>query len=140
MFNRCLKLNDKVSISDDSVSVLTDINKKLDRIIELLEKLVQRVPQTLRSIADVEDALKTGILDVVTLLSVPDHLRKTLIALAKLGGEATSEEVAKHTGRARAVESAYLNQLATLGYVIKRRKGRKVYFIIPQFEGYYEGE
>jgi len=133
-------LNDKVSISDDSVSVLTDINKKLDRIIELLEKLVQRVPQTLRSIADVEDALKTGILDVVTLLSVPDHLRKTLIALAKLGGEATSEEVAKHTGRARAVESAYLNQLATLGYVIKRRKGRKVYFIIPQFEGYYEGE
>ncbi len=133
-------MNDKVSISDDSVSVLTDINKKLDRIIELLEKLVQRVPQTLRSIADVEDALKTGILDVVTLLSVPDHLRKTLIALAKLGGEATSEEVAKHTGRARAVESAYLNQLATLGYVIKRRKGRKVYFIIPQFEGYYEGE
>ena len=133
-------MNDKVSISDDSASVLTDINKKLDRIIELLEKLVQRVPQTLRSIADVEDALKTGILDVVTLLSVPDHLRKTLIALAKLGGEATSEEVAKHTGRARAVESAYLNQLATLGYVIKRRKGRKVYFIIPQFEGYYEGE
>ncbi|MCD6428362.1 MAG: hypothetical protein J7L12_01955 [Desulfurococcales archaeon] len=133
-------MNDKVSISDDSASVLADINKKLDRIIELLEKLVQRVPQTLRSIADVEDALKTGILDVVTLLSVPDHLRKTLIALAKLGGEATSEEVAKHTGRARAVESAYLNQLATLGYVIKRRKGRKVYFIIPQFEGYYEGE
>ncbi|MCD6278139.1 MAG: hypothetical protein J7J11_00480 [Desulfurococcales archaeon] len=133
-------MRDSKNTSADATSLLNDVNKKLDKIIELLEKLVQRVPQTLRSVADVEDALRTGIIDVVTLLSVPDHLRKTLIALAKLGGEATSEDVAKYTGRARAVESAYLNQLATLGYVIKRRKGRKVYFIIPQFESYYEGE
>ncbi|MCD6084306.1 MAG: hypothetical protein J7J20_02060 [Desulfurococcales archaeon] len=133
-------MRDSKNTSADATSLLNDVNKKLDKIIELLEKLVQRVPQTLRSVADVEDALRTGIIDVVTLLSVPDHLRKTLIALAKLGGEATSEDVAKYTGRARAVESAYLNQLTTLGYVIKRRKGRKVYFIIPQFESYYEGE
>ena len=133
-------MRDSKNTSADATSLLNDVNKKLDKIIELLEKLVQRVPQTLRSVADVEDALRTGIIDVVTLLSVPDHLRKTLIALAKLGGEATSEDVAKYTGRARAVESAYLNQLATLGYVIKGRKGRKVYFIIPQFESYYEGE
>ena len=133
-------MGSKENTNADLTSMLIDVNKKLDRIIELLEKLVRRMPHTLKSVADVEEALKTGVLDVVTLLSVPDHLRKTLIALAKLGGEATSEEVAKHTGRARAVESAYLNQLATLGYVIKKRKGRKVYFIIPQFEGYYEGE
>ncbi len=113
---------------------LKEISSKLDRIVELLEAIRKGLPLTYRKVAEVEDALSTGIIDAVTLLSVPDHLRRTLVALAKLGGEATSEEVANSTGRARAVESAYLNQLATLGYVIKERRGRKVYFIIPQFK------
>ncbi len=113
---------------------LKEISEKLDRIVELLEAIRKALPLSYRKVAEVEDALSTGIIDAVTLLSVPDHLRRTLVALAKLGGEATSEEVASTTGRARAVESAYLNQLATLGYVIKERRGRKVYFIIPQFK------
>jgi len=112
---------------------LKAINSKLDKIVELLEAIRKGLPLSYRKVAEVEDALSTGIIDAVTLLSVPDHLRRTLVALAKLGGEATSEDVANATGRARAVESAYLNQLATLGYVIKERRGRKVYFIIPQF-------
>ncbi len=112
---------------------LRAISNKLDKIVELLEAIRKSLPLSYRKVAEVEDALSTGIIDAVTLLSVPDHLRRTLVALAKLGGEATSEDVANATGRARAVESAYLNQLATLGYVIKERRGRKVYFIIPQF-------
>ncbi len=112
---------------------LKAISSKLDKIVELLEAIRKGLPLSYRKVAEVEDALSTGIIDAVTLLSVPDHLRRTLVALAKLGGEATSEDVANATGRARAVESAYLNQLATLGYVIKERRGRKVYFIIPQF-------
>ncbi len=112
---------------------LKAISNKLDKIVELLEAIRKSLPLSYRKVAEVEDALSTGIIDAVTLLSVPDHLRRTLVALAKLGGEATSEDVANATGRARAVESAYLNQLATLGYVIKERRGRKVYFIIPQF-------
>ncbi len=112
---------------------LKTISNKLDKIVELLEAIRKSLPLSYRKVAEVEDALSTGIIDAVTLLSVPDHLRRTLVALAKLGGEATSEDVANATGRARAVESAYLNQLATLGYVIKERRGRKVYFIIPQF-------
>ncbi len=112
---------------------LKAISGKLDKIVELLEAIRKSLPLSYRKVAEVEDALSTGIIDAVTLLSVPDHLRRTLVALAKLGGEATSEDVANATGRARAVESAYLNQLATLGYVIKERRGRKVYFIIPQF-------
>ena len=112
---------------------LKAISSKLDKIVELLEAIRKGLPLSYRKVAEVGDALSTGIIDAVTLLSVPDHLRRTLVALAKLGGEATSEDVANATGRARAVESAYLNQLATLGYVIKERRGRKVYFIIPQF-------
>jgi ribosomal protein S19E (S16A) len=41
-----------------------------------------------------------------------------------------AEDVAKETGRARAIESAYLNQLARMGYVKKGREGRRVYFSV----------
>ena len=70
-----------------------------------------------------------GAFDVLTLLSLPDHLRKTAMAICKLG-MATASEVAKETGRARAVESDYLNQLVAAGYIKKKRVGRKVYFYV----------
>jgi len=52
------------------------------------------------------------------LLTLPDHLRKTWIALDRLG-RARAPDVAAITGRARAVESSYLNQLAHAGVVYK---------------------
>lgn len=70
-------------------------------------------------------------LDVMTLLSMPDHLRKTAMTICRLG-RATADEVAKQTRRARAVESAYLNQLVVMGYLKKERKGRKAYFYIDR--------
>ncbi len=68
-------------------------------------------------------------LDVTTLLSLPDHLRKSALALASLS-EATATDLSKETGRVRAVESDYLNQLVSMGLVKKKRKGRDVYFYI----------
>jgi len=44
------------------------------------------------------------------VLEFPKHLQTTLVALLKLG-RATASDVAKLTGKARAVESACLNQL-----------------------------
>lgn len=70
----------------------------------------------------------TGVLDVMTLLSLPDHLRITIMALSELG-DATADQVSKRTGRARAIESSYLNQLVRMGYLEKRRVGRKVCFL-----------
>jgi len=55
------------------------------------------------------------------------------VALCKLG-QATAEEVAEQTKRARAVESGYLNQLMLMGYVKKERKGRKAYFYVEKEE------
>lgn len=72
-------------------------------------------------------------LDSETLMGMPDHLRKTALTLCNLG-EATAEDVSAKTGRARAVESDYLNQLVNLGHVKKKRKGRKVYFYIPTYK------
>jgi predicted transcriptional regulator len=44
----------------------------------------------------------------------------------------TAEEIAEQTKRARAVESAYLNQLVIMGYLKKERKGRKAYFFLDR--------
>jgi predicted transcriptional regulator len=67
----------------------------------------------------------------MTLLSMPDHLRKTAMTVCRLG-RATADEIAQQTRRARAVESAYLNQLVIMGHLKKERKGRKAYFFVDR--------
>ena len=69
--------------------------------------------------------------DVLSLLSLPGHLRKTVISLYKLE-KATAEELSTETKRLRAVESASANQLVRMGYLKKKRQGHKVYFYIEQ--------
>ena len=68
-------------------------------------------------------------LDVMTLLSLPDHLRKSASMVCEKG-RATADEISEATGRARAVESGYLNQLVRMGYLVKEREGRKVLFSV----------
>ena len=70
-------------------------------------------------------------LDVMTLLSLPDHLRKTAVAVTALR-RATAADVARETGRARAAESNYLNQLVTMKHIQRERKGKKVYFYVTK--------
>ena len=61
------------------------------------------------------------------LLLLPDHLRRTFVTVAKIGeGDATT--VSNHTGRCRAIESNYLNQLVRMGWLNKRRASRAIYF------------
>ncbi|KYH40839.1 MAG: hypothetical protein AYL32_009140, partial [Candidatus Bathyarchaeota archaeon B26-2] len=55
----------------------------------------------------------------------------TMLVMERLG-EATTVEVARETGRSRSVESIHLNQLERMGYLEKYRKGRKIYFKVPQ--------
>lgn len=97
---------------------LEQLNEKIDVMIEIQKHDQREIPDSLPE-----------ALDVMTLLSLPDHLRKTAVALCKLE-EATANEVAEQTKRARAVESGYLNQLVIMGYVKKERRGRKVYFFV----------
>jgi hypothetical protein len=67
--------------------------------------------------------------DIISLLSLPNALRKTVMALYKIG-DATAEDLAKETKRLRAVESSAANQLVRMGFLRKRREGRKVLFYI----------
>jgi predicted transcriptional regulator len=64
---------------------------------------------------------------LMKLLKLPSHLQKTMKTILELG-EATADRVAERTGRVRATESDYLNQLERMGFVKRRWQGRNVHF------------
>ena len=97
---------------------LEQLNEKIDAMFEIQKHGQRTIPENLPE-----------ALDVMTLLSLPDHLRKTAVSLCRLE-KATADEVAGQTKRARAVESGYLNQLVIMGYLKKERQGRKAYFYV----------
>ncbi len=102
---------------------MENISKKLDRLIELQRSSGGQITRPTISLP------QDMPLDVTTLLSLPDHLRKSAIGLATLG-EGTATDLSQETGRVRAVESDYLNQLVSMGVIKKKRKGRDVYFYV----------
>jgi hypothetical protein len=101
---------------------LEKLNQKMEVIIEI-QKTGNQKPAA--------PMLPDASLDVMTLLSMPDHLRKTAMTICRCG-RATADEIAGQTTRARAVESAYLNQLVIMGYLKKERRGRKAYFYVDR--------
>jgi hypothetical protein len=62
-----------------------------------------------------------------SLITLPDHLRKTYVVVATKG-ECNAAQVSNHTGRCRAIESNYLNQLLRMGWLSKRRISKAVHF------------
>jgi ArsR family transcriptional regulator, lead/cadmium/zinc/bismuth-responsive transcriptional repressor len=62
-----------------------------------------------------------------SLITLPDHLRKTYVVVASKG-ECDAVQVSKLTGRCRAIESNYLNQLLRMGWLGKRRVSKAVHF------------
>lgn len=107
------------SSTEEMIRLLREISGKLDRI------LIQGSSDN-----ESDDGI-LDVLDVMTLLTLPDHLRTTATALFELGS-ATADELAEKTNKERAVESNYLNQLVRMGHVAKNRNGRKVYFSIGE--------
>lgn len=117
-------------VNKSPAQILEKIRESLDRLNEKMDVFIDIQKQNPRGGLDQSIP---DVLDVMTLLSLPDHLRKTAVTLCKLG-QATADEVAQQTKRARAVESGYLNQLMLMGYVKKERKGRKAYFYVEKEE------
>ena len=106
-------------------ATLDNIYHKLKQIDDKLDQLMQE--KTTSNI----DLKMLDSLDVMTLLSLPDHLRTSASTIFELN-EATADEVSELTKKERAVESNYLNQLVRMGHVEKFRKGRKVSFRINE--------
>lgn len=107
---------------------LEKIRENLERLNEKMEIMIELQKHDRK---DGMQQLADAPLDVMTLLSMPDHLRKTAMTLCRLG-RATADEIAEQTHRARAVESAYLNQLVVMNHLKKERKGRKAYFYVDR--------
>ena len=108
-------------MSEKLENLLEDIKRKLSRIDQKLDNvLVSQNPQ-------VNSPTKKAVFVPHTLASLPKHLRKTAEAIA-VEGDATAEQIAAKTGRSRAAESDYLNQLVNQSFLRKERRGRDFYF------------
>ncbi len=114
-------------LSKKPLHILEKIKENLEKLNEKMEVMIELQKHGRKEIPPLSDTS----LDVMTLLSMPDHLRKTAMTICRCG-RATAEEIAQQTSRARAVESAYLNQLVIMGYLKKERKGRKAYFYVDR--------
>jgi len=118
-------VNNEDVLGKKPLHVLEKIRENLERLNEKMEVMIELQKHNGRQ--DLIQPTPDAPLDVMTLLSMPDHLRKTAMTICR-SGRATAEEISQQTTRARAVESAYLNQLVIMGYLKKERNGRKAYF------------
>jgi ArsR family transcriptional regulator, lead/cadmium/zinc/bismuth-responsive transcriptional repressor len=116
--------------SKKPLNILEKIEESLGKLNEKMEIMIE-IQKNNGGQKTFTHTLPDASLDVMTLLAMPDHLRKTAMTICRCS-RATAEEIAGQTSRARAVESAYLNQLVIMGYLKKERKGRKAYFYIDR--------
>jgi len=98
----------------------------LEKIRENLEKLNEKIEIMIELQKHDRKDVQMPLTD-----AMPDHLRKTAMTVCRLG-RGTADEIADQTKRARAVESAYLNQLVIMGHLKKERNGRKAYFFVDR--------
>ncbi len=111
-------------------SSLPELLRELQRVNANLERLVALVERLARGLGhdvNIQSVEETRVLDADVLISLPAHLRRTAEAVSMLG-HATASQLSSRTGRARAVESDYLNQLVAMGHLRRRRVGREIMF------------
>jgi len=116
-------------LSKEQREILRRIEEKIDAIAKMLEQHISSEDEVKVSSEKLNIPLSAPI--SVYLLRLPDSLRQTMLAMDRLKEAATSQ-VAQGTGRSRSVESIHLNQLERMGYIEKFRRGKKVFFRIPQ--------
>ena len=99
--------------------LLLGINDSLKELTRRLEKLE----------SSSGDADKISSLHFVPgpMSSLPEHLRRSMETIVGVG-QADAESIAEQTGRSRAAESDYLNQLVDRGFLKKERLGKKIVF------------
>jgi trehalose-6-phosphatase len=106
----------------------TDLVRKslFDRILRELQEIRYRLDDVEKSIS----GWKPESVEIreTDLLSLPDHLRKSYLVAASRG-ECNATQVSNLTGRCRAIESNYLNQLARAGWLTKRRDSKEILFL-----------
>ena len=129
-----LPFSDQESSLTNIVDALNRLNNSLDTLVDFNSRILKVNEELLQKING--RGVKTELNlepDALSLLSLPLSLRKTAMVLYRLE-RATADDLARETGRLRAVESASANQLVRMGYLKKSREGRDVYFYIDSSE------
>ncbi len=96
-----------------------------DRIFKEMQNIRIRLDDMENSMANWNP--KPMELSESKLISLPDHLRRTYMVVASKG-ECSAIQVSNLTGRCRAIESNYLNQLSRMGWLNKRRISKTTHF------------
>lgn len=97
----------------------------LDFIYQELIKIRQRLTDIEREMNDTSRQpvhVEEGV-----LLELPDNLRKSYLIVTTLK-KAGACDVSAKSGRSRAIESFYLNELERMGWLEKKRERRTIYF------------
>lgn len=101
--------------------------RSIEERLATLEKRISDLEQSVRILPSKEPISRTAPSALTDLLSLPDSMQKTMMALQELK-EGTAAEVAVKTGRNRSVETIYLNGLVRMGQVSRERRVHRVYF------------
>jgi hypothetical protein len=99
-------------------SVLESIFREMITIRQRLDEIERNYSKTQSHPIDLQES---------ELITLPDHLRRSFMIVASKG-ECDASVVSNFTGRCRAIESSYLNQLERMGWVSKRRVSKVVHF------------
>jgi hypothetical protein len=107
-----------------------------DRFYLKLVDAFNRIENIESKVKQLEEHAVQGSIPAPVQVDLPDHLRRSYMAVYTLG-ICTAADVSAVTKRARAVESAYLNYLCTLRMLKKWRKGRNVNFAVKEQGGIF---
>lgn len=125
----CSAQEPSASIIDVSSSVKVNMNMSLEETLRRIEKKLAKIEAEIK---EMRHRMLEGMkVNERPLISLPDHLRKTVMGLLK-AGQGTASDVSRYTDRARAVESGYLNQLEREGFVRSFRDGRRKVFLLEE--------
>jgi uncharacterized protein with PhoU and TrkA domain len=108
------------------------MDKEVSERIKKIEERLDSLEATVKTIGASLPRKEQQTISMSDLLALPSSLQKTILAVQELG-EATASRVAEQTKRDRTVENIYLNQLTRLGYLVKERKSRRIYFKILRY-------
>ena len=130
-------------IFNDVVTEIQKTNENLQLMILGLHSEIKALKDEIKSISrtvddyiqkDIKRSIDSRIKDISTgldlLTNIPTHLRNTFETIYTQGGKKglSAKEVADRTQKSRSLESDYLNQLVDLGYILKTKEGKSVYF------------
>ena len=99
---------------------------RLDVVFQELEKIRHRLDDIENMFSKWKQPEPLAVPDSA-LFSLPDHLRKTYLVVASKG-QCNATEVSNLTGRSRAVESTYMNQLVRMKWLTKCRNSKTLNF------------